>query len=154
MNIASRTASIGPTAQLLLATLLLLSACSDGYPTEDEPQVDHASLDQPGLIQALNALGDEPQLDRRWHYDLAEGCELQAKVRKGKPPERRLILEGATIQLRSREGLTEVLLLPREGGEPAAIVVLESPRWTDAVRIRSLLTHLELSCGRGSPAGS
>lgn len=151
MNAAARKPPNGSAARLLLATCLLLSACSDGYPTEDLPQVDPASLSQAGLVQALNALGNEPQLDKRWQYELVQGCELQVRVRKGTPPERRLVLEGATIEQRSRQGLHEVLLLPEAGRESDAIVVLASPRWTDAVRMRSLLTHLELSCGDRLP---
>ena len=150
MNAAAPTPSISLAARLLLAACLLLSACSDGYPTEDVPQVDPASLSQAGLIQALNALGDEPQLDKRWQYELVQGCELHVKVRKGTPRERRLVLEGATIEQRSQQGLHEVLLA-EAGSESDAIVVLASPRWTDAVRMRSLLTHLELSCGDRLP---
>jgi len=34
-----------------------LAACSDGYPTEDIPQIDPANMTQAQLLAALNALG-------------------------------------------------------------------------------------------------
>ncbi len=154
MKAMPRTPWDSPAAGLLLASALLLGACSDGYPTEDVSQIEPSGMTQAQLLQALNALGAEPQLDKRWRYELEEGCELRVEVRDGSPPERRLSLEGATFGQRSQDGLTEVLLAPRAADESASIVVLETRRWTDAVRIRSLLTHLKLSCTRPAAPGT
>ena len=50
--------------QVMVAAVFALSlaACTDGYPTEDVPQIDPARMTQAPLLAALNALGKEPHL--------------------------------------------------------------------------------------------
>lgn len=126
--------------------LLPLTACSDGYPTEDVPVIDPARMTQAQLLTALNDLGKEPHLGKRWRYRLDPGCELE--VRTQGDNKRSLVLEGAGVTQRSKDGLTEVLLVPKDDGDAGAVVVLETQRWPDTVRARSLFTYLEVSCGR------
>ena len=127
---------------------LALAACSDGYPTEDVPQVDPARMSQTQLLAALNAMGKEPHLGRRWRYAMHAGCELEISVRGGDDSRRRVVLEGAAITTRSVEGTSEIRLVPKAGGETQAVTALETRRWSDTVRARALLTHLEVRCGR------
>lgn len=138
---------------LVLAGLIVLSlaACSDGYPTEDVPQIDPARMTQAQLLAALNALGKEPQLGKRWRYALHANCELEVSVRDGDTDRRRVVLEGAEVTTRSVDGVTEIRLVPKLGGEAQGITVLETRRWSDTVRARSLLTHLEVRCGNAVP---
>jgi hypothetical protein len=138
--------------QFSLAALVatLLTACSDGYPTEDVPQVDPARMTQAQLLVALNALGKEPHLGKRWRYVMHTGCELEVSVRDGGSDHSRVVLEGAAISTRSVDGVSEIRLVPKAGGEAQAVTALETRRWSDTVRARSLLTHLEVRCG--SPA--
>ena len=80
-----------PHVVVVAVVALSLAACTDGYPTEDVPQIDPARMKQAPLLAALNALGKEPHL------------------------------------------------------------ALETRRWSDTVRARSLLTHLEVRCGSPLP---
>jgi hypothetical protein len=138
---ASRTASAALCA-------LLLVACSDGYPTDDVPQADPTRMTQAQLLAALNAMGNEPHLGKRWRYVMHAGCELEISVRDGDASRRRVVLEGATITTRSVEGMSAIRLVPKAGGEAQAVTALETRRWSDTVRARALLTHLEVRCGR------
>jgi len=133
---------------LCLPALVALVACSDGYPTEDVPQIDPARMTQAQLLAALNELGAEPHLGKRWRYALRDGCELEIAVRDGERQRHRVVLEGAAIASRSAAGMTEILLLPQAGGEAQAVTALETRRWSDTVRARTLLTHLEVRCGQ------
>jgi len=127
---------------------LSMTACADGYPTEDSPLPDPAVMSQAQLLAALNAMGDESASGKRWHYSLDAGCTLEISVRKGGTTRHRVLLEGAEVTTRSFDGLTEIRLVPRAGGEARALTVLETRRWPDTVRARSLLTHLEARCGQ------
>jgi hypothetical protein len=49
---------------LAAVAVMSLAACSDGYPTEDAPQIDPAGMTQAQLLAALNAMGKEPHLGR------------------------------------------------------------------------------------------
>lgn len=128
--------------------LLALGACSDGYPTEDVPQIDPARMTQAQLLAALNELGEQPHLGKRWRYALRDGCELEITVRDGERQHRRVALEGAAIGTRSADGTTEIRLVPEAGGEAQAVTALETRRWSDTVRASALLTHLEVRCGK------
>lgn len=130
--------------------VLSLAACSDGYPTEDVLQLDPARMTQAQLLAALNALGKDPHLGKRWGYALHANCELEVSVRNGDTERRRVVLEGAVVDARSVDGLTEILLVPEVGGDKQAVTVLATRRWTDTVQARSLLARLEARCG--SPA--
>jgi hypothetical protein len=128
--------------------VLSLAACFDGYPTEDVPQIDPARMTQAQLLAALNALGGEPHLGKRWRYALHANCELEVSVRNGDTERRRVVLEGAEINSRSVDGVSEIRLVPESDGETQAVTVLETRKWSDTVRARSLLTYLEVGCGR------
>jgi hypothetical protein len=130
--------------------VLSLTACTDGYPTEDVPQIHPASMTQAQLLAALNALGAEPHLSQRWRYAMHANCELEISVRNGDTERRRVLLEGAVVNTRSADGVTEILLVPKTVGGAQPVTVLATSRWPDTVRARSLLTHLEVRCG--SPA--
>lgn len=127
--------------------LLGLAACADGYSTDDVPQLDPALMSHTQLVAALNALGKERHLDKRWHYALHANCELEVSVRNGDTDLRRVVLEGAVVSTRSVDGVTEIQLVPRLGGDTQAVTVLATRKWTDTVQARSLFTHLEVRCG-------
>jgi len=127
--------------------MLPVAACVEGYPTEDVEQIDPARMSQQKLLAALNALGKEPQLGKRWRYALHADCELQVSARDGDTAQRRVVLEGAQVTVRSLDGVSEIRLVPKAGGEAQAVTVLETRMWSDTIRARSLLTHLEARCG-------
>lgn len=128
-------------------SVLSLAACSDGYPTDDVAQIESARMTQPQLLAALNALGKEPHLGKRWSYALHANCELEVSVRDGGTERRRVTLEGAVVSTRSADGVTEILLVPKRGGDSQAVTVLATRKWADTVEARSLFSHLEVRCG-------
>jgi hypothetical protein len=134
--------------------LVWLVACSEGYPTADTPQIDPARMTQDQLLGALNAMGKEPHLGKRWRYALDARCELEVVVGKGEADRRRVVLEGAAVSSRSVDGVSEIRLVPKVGGEPEAVTVLATRRWSDSVRARTLLNHLEVSCGNPAAASA
>lgn len=124
--------------------LLSLTACSDGYPSEDVVPIDPSSMTQAELLTALNDLGREPHLGRRWRYALHENCELEVSVRGAERA--RVPLDGAEVSTRAVDTVSEIRLVPKNGDEAQALTVLETRRWSDTVRARSLLTYLEMRC--------
>lgn len=143
--------------RVLLATVaatsaLWLAACPDGYPTEDIPQIDPARMTQEQLLAELNAMGKERHLGKRWRYALHADCELEVSVPDGDTDGGRVSLEGAAVTTRSVDGVSEIRLVPNPGGEAGALTVLETRRWSDTVRARSLLTHLEVGCDNDAAA--
>lgn len=153
MTLVRRTGAVRHPLHLPLAALLVLSlaGCSGGYPTEDVPQIDPARMTQAQLLAALNALGKEPQLGKRWRFAMHADCELEVLVRNGEMDRRRIVLEGAEVTTRSVEGISEIRLVPKAGGEAQSVTVLETQRWSDTVRAKSLLSHLEVRCGNPVP---
>lgn len=153
MTLDRRPGSTRGLPHVVVAAVFALSsaACTDGYPTEDVPQIDPAGMTQAQLLAALNALGKEPHLGKRWRYALHANCELEVSVRDGDTDRRRIALEGAQVTTRSVDGVSEIRLEPKAGGETQALTVLETRRWSDTVRARSLLTHLEVRCGSPLP---
>lgn len=133
------------------AFALSLAACTDGYPTEDVPQIEPSRMTQTQLLAALNALGKEPHLGKRWRYEMHANCELEVSVRGGGTVRRRIVLEGAQVTTRTVDGVSQIQLQPKADGESQALTVLETRRWFDAVAARSLLTHLEVRCGSPVP---
>jgi hypothetical protein len=124
---------------------LSLATCSDGYPTADVPHMDLARMSQADLLTALNAMGTEPHVGKRWRYSLHADCELS--VRDGDTDGARVAFEGADVSVRSVDGVSEIRLVPETGGETKSVTALETRRWSDTVRARSLLTHLQAGCG-------
>jgi hypothetical protein len=150
MTMAQRTFLSGLAWRAAASALcvLWLTACPDGYPTEDAPRVELSSMTQAQLLAALNELGAEPHLGKRWRYSLHPECELEVTVRGDDEGRRRVTLEGSEVGARAVDGVSEILLVPVNGSEMQAVTVLETQRWSDTVRARSLLTHLEVRCGQ------
>jgi len=138
------------SAHLAALCLPLLAACTDGYPTDDVPQIDLARMSQAQLLAELNTLGAQPRLGKRWRYALQAHCELEISVRNGSTDRRLVGLEDAEMSTRSADGVTEIQLTPKAGDDAQAVTVLETRRWSDTVKVRSLITQLEQRCGRQS----
>jgi len=152
MTMVRRAALSGLSWRAVASSLsaLLLAACLEGYPSGDAPRIEPSRMTQAQLLSALNELGAELHLGKRWRYALHPNCELEVSVRNGDTVRQRVVLEGATVDARSADGVTEILLLPKDGGAAREVAVLATRKWSDTVQAKSLLTQLELRCG--SPA--
>ena len=147
--IMSRPTILPPGRRLAIGAALctvLLAACSDGYPTEDAPMLDPARMTQAQLLAALNDLGEQSSLGKRWTFALHGNCELAVAVRNGSKQHRRVPLEGARVDSRSGDGVSDIRLAPNTGSDAHAVTVLQTRSWSDALSARSLLTHLAKRC--------
>ena len=102
-------------------------------------------IDEYGQVQGI-ALGEAPHLGKRWRHALHANCELEVSVRDRDTDRRHVELEGAVVTTRLVDGVTEIRPVPRTG-DAQDVTVLDTRRWSDTVRARSLLTHLEVRCG-------
>ena len=109
-------------------------------------------MTQPQLLAAMNRLGAEQHLAARWRYALEPVCRFEIHVRNGDSTQRAAALEGATIQTRSEDQMIHILVRPQANPESAAVLALKSHRWSDSVRMQSLLAHLERSCSAPATA--
>ncbi|MBC7939364.1 MAG: hypothetical protein H7Z19_06290 [Chitinophagaceae bacterium] len=142
-----------PAAWALAAALaVVLAACGDGYPTEDEPQLDMSRMTQTQLLAAMNQLGAQRHLAARWRYAMAPACVLKVRVRNGEATEKATALEGATVETRSEDKVIHILVRTKTGPESAPVVALKSSKWSDSVRMQALLAHLERSCSAPAAA--
>lgn len=132
---------------------LSVAACSDGYPTEDLVRISPSQMAKAQLLSELNALGQSPSLNKRWRYVLHDPCELEVIARNGDTDRGRVMLEGSSVDARSADGVTAIVLIPQVGGDSKAVTVLETRRWVDMVKARSLLVHLEVHCSVPVAAG-
>lgn len=150
MTVTPRTGF--PRQALRLASAALgvpsLAACSDGHPPPDDvPQIDPAPMTQTQLLAALNALGKEPHLGKRWRHALHADCEREVSLRNGETDRGRVVLEGAVFNTQSADGVSEIRLVPKTRGETQAVIVPDVRKWSNVVRARSLFAHLEARCG-------
>lgn len=104
-------------------------------------------MTQAQLLTALNTLGEQPSLGKRWQFALHGNCELAIAVRNGNKLHRRVHLEGAQVSSRSGDGVSDIQLAQRIGGDVNAVTVLQTRSWSDTLTARSLLTHLTMRCG-------
>lgn len=133
-------------AALATITCVVLTSCSDGYPTEDVPQIEPSRMTAAELVAALNELGAGRHLDQRWRYRLEGGCQLEVRARNGGAVHHRVRLTGASIEVRAEDGVFDVRVIPEDAPPSDAATVLETQRWPDSVRARSLLMHLTMRC--------
>jgi hypothetical protein len=114
------------------------TACSDGYPTADEPRPTSA-LTSTERLAAKNRLGAEAQRGRRWRYALESDCLLQVDAGHAGPPPRSIALEGATTArtFDRAAALYAVVVTPAAA---ASVPVLVTPHWTDSTE---MMTHLQ-----------
>ena len=140
----------------MASVLLLCSGCVDGYPRHHAVDVPPGDMTQAQRIEAMNQLGKESNPDGPWHYNLLPHCTLEVMARRsGKPRlSSKLPVRDAIIAVDfDREDETfEVRVRPQEGLNQLGVSVLDSPRWIDAVVMRSLLDRVRQGCSQRAPA--
>lgn len=132
----------------------ILAGCADGYPTEDEA-VSPAQMTEAQLVDAINDPGERSHLEREWHFHLRPGCALEVTVRNGGTQRHRLALDGASFEVRPDEAGKSQSVEARPKSNPGQpVLVFESRRWADGVRMRSLLSNLARRCTGSAAAPS
>lgn len=141
---------------IALSALLLLG-CSGGYPGEDAPLVSPFDMGNEQRLSALNEIGADAHPDRRWRFELADGCRLEVTHRRESKR-----LPGTVFELRrgmkldvafdTADQTFDVHLLASAAADaPRLGTLLESEAWTDAVQADLLLQLLIRDCGKPSP---
>ncbi|KQP12248.1 hypothetical protein [Pseudorhodoferax sp. Leaf267] len=148
----------------VLAGALALTACVDGYPTEDAPLLDESAMSVAQLLATLNGVGGRPHLAAHYRYAMAGDCVLQVTAgRRGAEATAQLPLAGAEVQIRTADGEEDwqVLLRPAGAADAAPVPMLQGGKWAEAVQARSLVQQLQRRCaaaqalaGLRSPSGS
>ncbi len=144
----------------VLGASLALAACSEGYPTADEPRDNPFDMTQPERLQAMNRLGREVAVDQRWEYRLAADCTLDVVVWPSDPKRQSLRVPLADTEVSVRfDADAEMYVISVIGVADTAtsaepIAVLEAAKWTDAIRMRSLLRSMRSDCNAAQPGGA
>ena len=132
------------TAPGLLAAGLLVvgTACSDGYPKQDQVTISPHSMTQAQRLEAMNRLGKEVHPDRRWRYGLASSCVLEVRVTGDKRASSSVALRGAAVaRTFDREAATYSIAVTLADPAVPAVPVLEGASWTASVE---MLSHLQM----------
>ncbi len=162
-----------PAWWLVLALTVPLTACLDGYPSDDLPTPDPFSMAPAELLGALNELGAKALPGQRWRYSQPQACAL--KVKTGRWPWSRQVqqhrLEATNIALVSTPGsrLHQLALVtnPATAGAGAGAgagvnagaaapagalttdaVLLQTAAQRDAQRAQLLLQMLQRHCNQ------
>ncbi len=136
-------------AALALAVAGVLTACADGYPSEDGPLILSYDMKLEKAMGAMHHLGHRRQLDHHWHYELLPGCVLQAQakrfLRSREPVEVALRRSATLVEKDATTGSHTVRVAP--AGDAVGVVVLERVDEHDATQMKWLLDFLPRHCG-------
>lgn len=144
--------------RLVLAscTILFLSACLDGYPTEDEVGLTAIEMSQPQRLVAMNELGQEAHPDLTWLYRAMPGCSLQWTVHRADAGKETVHLPmsgvGIDLSFDKVDRIYSVQVRPAEAAGLNELTVLQSTHWIDAIEMRLLLRWFQISCAASSTA--
>lgn len=135
---------------LASCAIFFLSACSDGYPTEDVVGITTIEMSQPQLLEAMNELGQEAHPDLTWRYRAMPGCILQWTVQGADADKEtaNLALAGAGIDLSFNkvDQIYNVQVRPAKASEMNELTILQSTQWFDAIQMSLLLRWYQIRC--------
>ncbi len=130
--------------------LLMGTACTDGYPTDDAPILNPFKMTQKQRLVAMNKIGDDADLERSWRYELLPGCVLRIDVdgELRPSPAVDIALLGAAIQIaRDRVDNTFSVAVAESGNSTQVLApVLESQSRAMASRTQLLLRVIQRGC--------
>lgn len=144
--------------RLVLASCatLFLSACLDGYPTEDEVGLTAIEMSQPQRLEAMNELGQEAHPDLTWLYRAMPDCRLQWTVQGGDAGKEtaQVPLWGAAIDLR-RDKIDQVYgvqVRPAGASDLDELTLMLSKNWMQAIEMSQLVRWFQIGCSAGDAA--
>lgn len=129
---------------------MALTACGQGYPTEDEALLLHHGLSREETLVAMNLLGSRKHLDQRWSYELTAQCELVIGSKHGVDTGQLALValkKARTLVIKDAAGraFDVVVQMPQESGEVRQ-VVLRGTHWVDASQMKWLLEYAPTHC--------
>ena len=135
---------------LACCAALVLSACADGYPTEDVVGLNATEMSQPQRLSAMNELGQDAHPDSTWIYRAMPGCSLQWTVHDADAVTQTVHLPlpelGIQIRFDKVDRIYNVQVRPPEASKLEELTILQSTRWVDAIEMRLLLRWFQISC--------
>ncbi|WP_395351463.1 hypothetical protein [Variovorax sp. UC122_21] len=139
-------------AAALLALGLLASGCTDGYPSEDAPNVRHMTGAQ--HLRALNdylALGATASGTVHRKLVSQDDCHVVLKKRREAGQVQRIVIPllETSVEIATQptgSGLRVKLAQHLEDGEREVRLKLDLDRWIDAVAWRSHFQQLQMNC--------
>lgn len=134
-----------------LGLVLLLAACADGYPADDNPRT--AALSVTDHVRALNGYLGAQAGPTRADFEIVSPCVLAlretAAGKAGKAARREAIdLRTLAVEVKADKaagGYAVTLLHGADGGSPGR-EGFRVEGWIDAVAFRSHLQQLQISC--------
>ncbi len=135
---------------LIVCAVLFFTACTDGYPNEDELTINPLKLNQPQRLEAMNQLGQDAHPDLTWIYRALPSCILQMTVDgfdSGKQVFSLPMLNaGVDISSSKADPRYGVKVQPRDGASLSERVVFLSRTWVDAVAMSHLVRSFQKGC--------
>lgn len=129
------------------AALLLLSACSPGYPDKAEIVPLHYRMAQSDAVKAMNQVGQHSSQQAPTRFALHDGCVLELSRPTNGQPARRFALKTSRTRTELPPGSDgyRVILQP-DGPDGTEATVLDNLPWTDATQMKWLLDYVRSNC--------
>lgn len=145
--------NLGHGVQCLLLALVSIpffSACTEGYPSEDELNITPLEMNKVERLEAMNRLGQESNSELTWLYRAMPGCVLQWTVRGGDSGKEtfNLPLSGAEVDISysKEDQIYGVEVQPQEASNLSAQSVLLSKKWVGAIEMSHLIRLFQGGC--------
>ena len=148
---ANRNSVTGFQRLLLVpAVFLFFSACTEGYPTEDELIINPLELNQSQRLQAMNQLGQDAHPEMTWIYRALPSCSMQITVNGSASDQQTFSLQmsgaGVDISFNKAEQIYGVKVQPKQGDTLEEQPVLLSKTWLDAIEMSNLVRSFQVGC--------
>lgn len=139
---------------LALACILFFSACTGGYPSEDELNITPLEMNKVERLEAMNRLGRESNSELTWLYQSMPGCVLQWTVRGADTAKETfdlpLLGAGVGITYSKEDQIYGVEVQSQEASSLSAQPVLLSKKWVSAIEMSHLIRLLQGGCHASS----
>ena len=152
LNQPSDSSLVTGFQRLLLVPVVFLffSACTEGYPTEDELAINPLELNQSQRLQAMNQLGQDAHPEMTWFYRALPSCTMQITVNGSESDQQTFSLQmsgaGVDISFNKAEKIYGVKVQPMEGGTLEERPVLLTKTWPDAIEMGNLVRSFQVGC--------
>lgn len=140
---------------LLVCAILFFSACTDGYPTEEEFALDPVEMNQAQRLKAMNRLGQQAHPEFTWLYRLMPDCRLQWTVEGGDAGKETFDLPawGADVSVifDRADQIYGVQARPTVASDAKEnTTLLLSKKWVDALALSQLVRLFQAGCNVSS----
>lgn len=125
--------------------IVLTTACSEGYPPQDDNLSLHFQMTQEEAVAALNTLGSREYLREKARYQLNDGCQLEVVTHQGTFKKQVHVVDLNTVEpliLKSDQGRLHSVALQPPSGDGVPTRVFSGGTWGDAAMVKWLLDFI------------